>query len=504
MASPGSLMPDGEGSRALLDCWSRWGGGVDCGYSRQRWSAAQLRDHTDRLARELSRHGLRESDVVAVVVGNGASFPVVLFSLLMLDCNPLLLHATTTQREIARLAQSLGLRSAVLDTAGGLAELSAGWSHAGQLSAAPTPLALIRNGRADAQQPPGPRLAGVVLHPTSGTSGRSRFCIRNQRVAVAEGENYVTSINAYSGVRIAITTPLSHAFAYGFGLVASLITDSTLVVDRVFNPKKLLRYLAADPCDILTIVPPMVQPLIHLKTAAPSARLPEIVFYAGSNCHESIAAAFRQEFNVQLYAIYGSTETGAISTNFEPGGCDRGVGHALNNVEVEVRNQGRYRSLRGGQAGVGEVFVRSTSMMQGYWGEAQTVGTDGWFPPGDVGFLDSNGDIHLVGRTREMINVGGLKVDPGEVESVLQSHPAVRDVAVYPGQDQAGNEITVAAVQPFSEPPDEDELRRHCNNELTAWKVPVVFHIVSEIPRTPSGKCLKYRLPGCSTALLPD
>lgn len=482
----------------MLDGWARWRGGVDCEVSARSWSAAELRACSEDLATQLSRLGLRESQTVALMVSNSASFPVALMALLALDCNPLLLHAASAPSEILRLGQQgLGLRWAISDRPWTPDDLPPELAPAAQLERAPTALTVARcDLQARLTVPP---LGGVVLHPTSGTSGRPRVCIRDQQVAVAEGQNYVSSIEAYDGIRVVCTTPLSHAFAYGFGLISALLTHSTLVLDRLFNPKKLLRTLTERPADLLTIVPPMAQSLAYLSQVTPAARLPQMVFYAGSRCDESVARDFEEATGARLYAIYGSTETGAISTSYEPGGCGTGVGHPLHGVQVQVRNQQRYRSL--GLEGAGEVHVKASSMMQGYWGEPHSVAGDGWFPPGDVGLLDARGDVQLVGRTREMINVGGLKVDPGEVESVLLGHPDVRDVAVYPGQGEAGNEMILAAVQGAAADPN--ELKRHCAGQLAAWKVPTTFHEVQTIPRTPSGKCLKYRLPGCLESMLP-
>lgn len=434
------------------------------------------------------------------MVRNHAGFLALLMALLKIGSNPLLLPSGTQLTEVEPLIDSLNVHWAASDTSFCSQVLAGRWLPVslGESAAVPTFLSC----RTNHEKRLASAYSGVVLHPTSGTSGRPLICIRDQTVAVAEGANYVGAVDIIAGVRIAITTPLSHAFAYGFGMVVALITDSTLVLDATFNPKQLLRRMASNPCDLLTIVPPMLRPLTHLAQTFPRAALPNVVFYAGSRCEDAAIPPFETAFGAALFAIYGSTETGAISTNFNTAERRPGVGRVLPNVAVKVRSHDSFAPLASDHgAAVGEILVRSTSMMQGYWGAPQ-AGT--WFPPGDVGFVDSAENIHLVGRTREIINVGGLKLDPSDVETVLRRHTAVIDAAAYPGLDAYGNEIVVSAVHATTSNGVAlaEELRNHCSDSLLPWKVPVTIHIVNEIPRTPSGKCMKHKLPGCSETML--
>jgi long-chain acyl-CoA synthetase len=480
-----------QGSAALLDLWSRWKGGIGCAESQRDWPAEELREQSRRATSHLAALGLESSDLVALALPNTVAFPVLLMALLQLGCHPLLVHASSTSAEVCSVVRQHELRWLLIEVKSLDASTLPDARVIETIQIGPANIAVVRTSfgcRMDSA------FCAVVLHPTSGTSGEPRFCVRDQATAVAEAVNYTTAFPFYSGVRIAITTPLSHAFAFGFGFVSALLTDSTLSVSREFNPRQLLRTLATTPCSVLAVVPPMLRPLIQFHRSDTNFPFPEFVFFAGARCNESIIDDFERAFGARVYSIYGSTETGAISTTHIRDGQVEGVGLPLPNVDVALRNRATFESLLP-NCEVGEVFVKSSSLMNCYWrGPPSSV--DGWFPTGDIGRFDASGNLHLLGRTKDVINVGGSKLSPSELESVLASHPGVHDVAVYPGLNMVGEEIVLAAIVPGPQSPSVVELRQHCASHVAAWKVPRAFHFLSELPRSASGKCLRRRLPG--------
>ncbi len=479
----------------LLAAWRQWKGAVDCEYTGRAWLANELRNLTDKVASRFSRAGLQEGDNAALLLSNTVAFPVLLMALLRIGCNPYLMHAASREEERKRVLAEFFVPWVVHDFIEGVSRL---WksrfrevsTHAiGNVS-----VSLLSVPETGGKQPHSREtLSGAILHPTSGTYGLPSFCLRNQVVAVAEGRNLIETVAPYAQARVTVTTPLSHAFAYGFGMVSSLLTDSTLVLDTEFNPKRLLRKEMQQRSDILAMVPPMAQSLEFLAGKDASRKMARHVFYAGAPCNPTLAARFEETFNTNLYAIYGTTETGAVTTSYTDAGKRPGVGTPLKNVEITLRHCEQYKEL-GNQAG--EICVRSSSQMQGYMQELPRSGAEAPWPTGDIGFLDQAGNLTLVSRTKEIINVHGLKVDASEVERVLLQHPHITDAAVYPGLRADQTEFVQAAVSGNREDMDPEALRRHCHRLLSPHKVPVLFHPVEKIPRTPSGKCLKIRCPG--------
>lgn len=481
----------------VLDRWRSWQGGVDCCVSGRAWSAAELRTLSASIAEQLKFRGLHPGEAVVLMLANTAAFPVMLTALLTLGCNPLLTYAGTPLPALRQDSRRFGARYAVHDFVDGLTMLEPDrLPRLDRFSVGDVSVSLLEleQAAADAYQVPG---EGVVLHPTSGTSGAAKYCVRNQEVAIAEAENYASAVDIYRNARVTITTPLTHAFAYGFGLMTSILTDSTLVLDAVFNPKRLLRLEEEKPSDILAIVPPMARTLTDLVGWEPHRKMAGAVFYAGAALSDVAAGAFEAVCKTRLSTILGTTETGAISTSYANEAEREGVGRPLSGVSVGLRNLEEHSSLGGG---IGQLTVRSTSMMQGYVPGLDPERPVALFPTGDLAWIDGDDCIHIVGRARDVINLGGMKVDPTEVEAVLVSDEAVRDAAVYPGLLDDGSEFVQAAISGVNI--DLDRLRALCLGELAAYKVPTTIHVVEDIPRSPSGKCLKIKCPDYPPSLM--
>jgi long-chain acyl-CoA synthetase len=481
------------GASPLLDIWDGFRGAVDCAASGRTWPADDLRGAADRTARRFSQAGVRPGDPVLLMVANTAAFPVALVALLSLGANPFLTFAGAAEATVRRLVQEFGVRNVVHDFAAGVSRLPAtAFAVAAETPVGTLRLALLATGAAaPASRPKG---RGAILHPTSGTYGAAKYCVRDQEVAVAEARNYVGAIGAYDRCRVTVTTPLTHAFAYGFGLVSALVTDSTLALDTAFNPKRVLREDAVRSA-IIALVPPMVRRLADLARGSERPPMAPHVFYAGAPVDPGVAGSFETVFGRDLHAILGTTETGAIATSYHPGGRLPGVGRPLPGVSVEIADR---EALSGLGSGLGELCVRSSSLMQNYLG-APPLARSAAFATGDIARLDAGGCLHLVGRVRDVINLGGMKVDPAEVEAALLAYPGITDAAVYPGLRVEGEFVQAAVV---GEEVDVADLRRHCLAELDAYKVPSIVHVLSELPRTPSGKCLKVRCPDYPEALL--
>jgi long-chain acyl-CoA synthetase len=162
------------------------------------------------------------------------------------------------------------------------------------------------------------------------------------------------------------------------------------------------------------------------------------------------------------------------------------VGKPMSGVEISLVEDGRPAP----QGSEGEVVVTSGAVARGYVlgaPDGQSPLEDGTFRTGDIGRLDADGFLTLVGRRDAMINVGGLKVSPVEVSATLERHPAVREAAVLGFPDGRDEEVVYAVVS-LSESVGEVELVAFCRDNLAAHKVPRRIEIRDELPRTASGK----------------
>jgi len=477
-------------SGELLTLWKHWQGGIHCNFSGRIWTPAELKSHTGMFTEVLRQNGATAKSIIPMVLGNTVGFPLALMSILQNGCTPLLLHASTPQSEMDEISEQLSCEFLIHDNLAGIARLDINAMDClaiHQMGRVTLHLLRTRNpARRSLEQIP----VDIILHQTSGTLGKSKYCMRSQRAALAEATNYTQTIDIYNQSRVSVTTPLSHAFAFGFGFVSSLLTNSILDIYPVFNPRLLFGNFKNNPTDILAIVPSMAKILIQASQGN-KAHMPKYVFAAGAMCDDLIEAEFTKHFAVEFHQIYGATETGGISTTYSKTGKLGGVGRPLCNVSLSLSRDIDYSALKGG---AGEVLVKSDSMMSGYLDQKLPM-PDFW-PTQDIAYYARDNSLHLIGRVNEIINVNGQKLDPLEIENVLLSHSGIEDVVVYAGGNGLGYTFVQAAVVSKGNVSlDGTELRRFCYGRLASHKVPLTFHFLPEIKRTPSGKCVKGLLP---------
>jgi long-chain acyl-CoA synthetase len=208
---------------------------------------------------------------------------------------------------------------------------------------------------------------------------------------------------------------------------------------------------------------------------------------------EKEAAAFNDKFGVNLVQAYGIIEIGLPCLN-NSGATEKtgSVGRIQPGYSVLINNPGA--------DGIGEILIRGPGMFDAYFSPfllRRQLCPDGWFNTGDLGYVDRDNCLFIVGRSKNVINFVGMKIFPDEVEAVICSHPLIAEVRVYGKQNPVFGEIPVAEIV-LKNPgqPDADlirQLRRHCFASLSEYKVPKEFTVVTAIPKTLSGKIVRHR-----------
>ncbi len=229
------------------------------------------------------------------------------------------------------------------------------------------------------------------------------------------------------------------------------------------------------------------------------------IVVGGGPVTPGLAEEARERFRAPLATRYSCTEAGiGLGTAFDAREEDAivSVGHPLPGVELQLLDDDD-REVPAGE--VGAVCLRSPAMMRGYWQDPEATAAaftpDGFVRTGDLGWLDEQGRLRLVGRTKEMYVRGGYNVYPVEVEGVLSTHPAVAAVAVVPRPDPVMGEVGVAFVVPRdpAAPPELTELRDFGRDQLAAYKLPEHLRVVDALPLTAMEKIDRKAL-----AALPD
>ncbi len=336
---------------------------------------------------------------------------------------------------------------------------------------------------------------GALVLLTSGTTGapkRVSLTHDNLLHAVAGIIDTLWLSEADCGL---VLMPQFHIHGLQAGVLAPLVAGGRIVVPERFDVFAVPRLCAEHRVTWYTAVPPM-----HAMIADRAAGEGGVGWAPGIRLTRSSSAPMPPALQARIEALldaphleaYGMTECAhQISSNLLPPEerVPGSVGPATG-VEVRIadeRDDGR-----------GEVLVRGASVTAAY--EAvdpqinATAFTDGWFRTGDEGKIDVAGRLTLTGRLKEIINRGGEKVRPREVEEVIASHPGVKEVAVFAVPHARLGEDVAAAVIPTDDPPSPRELREHARRELAAFKVPRTVRLVERIPRGPTGKIQRSRL----------
>ncbi len=216
----------------------------------------------------------------------------------------------------------------------------------------------------------------------------------------------------------------------------------------------------------------------------------QTIIMGGALSPPALVRAARERFGAAYSIRYSSTESGGIGTGTAFDAPDDEalftVGRPRGDVEIRIVDDAGAPCPTGE---VGEVHLRSSAMMRGYWRDlAATTQTlvDGWLRTGDLGAVDADGRLRLAGRQKEMYIRGGYNVYPAEVEATLASHDGVADVAVVPREDEVMGEIGVAVivVRPDLPAPSIDDLRAFAATRLATYKLPEAVEIVDELPLT--------------------
>ncbi len=229
----------------------------------------------------------------------------------------------------------------------------------------------------------------------------------------------------------------------------------------------------------------MIGRLAHNDAAFANLRC---AYSAGSVLPVPVGEMMHRRFGIKIGQVYGATEVGSVTFN-DPGGRDydpSSAGAPMNGVQI------RAVALNGGEEG--HIQVSAPSMFSGYLHGDGTEIQDGFFATGDVGRVSSDGRLTITGRLKLLIDVGGFKVNPTEVELLLSEHPAVAECLVVPVPlTETVNRLKALIIPRHGDqPPAADDLARFARQRLTAYKVPRLFEIRQTLPRTPTGKVLRH------------
>ena len=333
---------------------------------------------------------------------------------------------------------------------------------------------------------------------TSGTAARPKMVPLTHRNVCLSAYNagHVLSLTTHD--RLLNVLPLFHAHGLISGLLTALTAGSSVICTDGFDAASFFGWMRELQPTWYTAVPTIHRALLTAAEANPDCARPSslrVIRSASASLAPAILAGLEATFGVPVLETYGMTEAASqIAANpFElrkVGAVGRAAG-----PEIAIMDE-TGRTLASGANG--EIVLRGANMSRGYYNDeaaTQAAFRNGWFRTGDLGYLDDDGYLFIVGRIKDVINRGGQKISPLEVEDVLLSHPAVLEAGVFavPHEKLGENVAAVVVLRPNAEATS-DQLRQFARKRLAAYKVPSLIRSVAALPKGASGKVKRNAL----------
>jgi len=349
--------------------------------------------------------------------------------------------------------------------------------------------------------PPGhrPLATGIALQlTTSGSTGRPRVAARTQRAMLAGATNVGQALEVRAKQRFAAVVPFYHASGFGNSMFVPLLHGATVIIMKQFDPRGFANLVRSHKIQVLLVSPFILRLVAGQDLDADVFCSVETCLSSGAPTPPALTKQWQDRFGIRVRQLYGSSETGTISIETADSPIRTGAaGTLVPEVEVKVLdNEGAEKALNE----VGEILIRSPSLMStdsgmpGYLDESglnARVFTNGYFRTGDLGMLDDDHNLVIVGRKTRVINLGGTKVDPAEVEAAIEKLPGVRQCRVMGVMDRRQSEIIKAVIAVDDEHArSRQAVVEHCRQLLAEHKIPRVIDFVDDIPVDVTGKQL--------------
>jgi fatty-acyl-CoA synthase len=494
-----------------------------------RWTWEQLNQEVERVALGLLALGIEQGDRVGIWSPNCAEWAVFQFASSRVGAILVVLNPAYRPHELAYALGQSGVRLLVtaesFKTSDYLAMLAAvrdelpalervvtiGTARAGapddllwdELVAATTETdadrdALrAREAALDCDDP-------INIQYTSGTTGNPKGATLTHHNILNNARLIAKTLGYTADDRVCIPVPLYHCFGMGIGNLGCLASGSTMVYPAPsFEPLATLEAIAGERCTSVYGVPTMfIAQLEHPRFGEFDLTSLRTGIMAGAPCPIEVMKRVISEMHASEVCIaYGMTETAPVSFMSAPDDdIERRVstvGTVMAHVEAKIVDPATGHTASIGTPG--EICTRGYLVMRGYWDneEATNEAIDeaGWMHTGDLGVMDDEGYVNIVGRIKDMVIRGGENVYPREIEEVLFEHPAVGSAQVIGVPDaRMGEELMAWVVLREGATASDDDLRQHCRERLSHFKVPRYVRFVDEFPMTVTGKIQKFRM----------
>ena len=357
--------------------------------------------------------------------------------------------------------------------------------------------------------------AGGIFLCTSGTTGAPKGILLHEDQLCHVAAGVADHHRLFPADRGYCCLPLFHVNAEVVGLLATLAAGACLVLDAKFSRRRFWDLIEDRQITWINAVPAIIAVLAMDPPTVPPAGRVRFVRSASAPLPPPVLSRFEEATGLPVIETYGMTEAASMITANPLDGPRKAGSVGRPGPEVRVARLAAGRYVPCPVLEVGRVQIRGRGVITGYDqnGPAGVIDPEGWLDTGDLGHFDSDGYLFLAGRSDDVINRGGEKIYPREIEDVLLAQPGVRSAAVGAAHDEVLGQRPVAYIVPAGpwqgDPEDTwrpglaDALRAACETELPRPKRPTAFYLVRELPLGPTGKVVRHRLQELAAAHRP-
>ncbi|WP_410872863.1 FadD3 family acyl-CoA ligase [Nocardia sp. A7] len=447
-----------------------------------RLSFTELAARIRRAAGAFAEAGIDRGDRVALWAPNSAEWIIAAFGLLTAGGVLVPVNTRFKAEEARDIIARSGAAAVVVEQ---------GFLGTDYTGVTDVPMIDLKSGFLDSGQPLERRVAGTDIADivfTSGTTGRPKGVMMNHQQTLRLYTEWCDLADLREGDRYLIVNPFFHIFGYKAGLVASLIRGATILPVAVFDADAVMDIVERERVTMLPGPPTLYHSLLEAKGTRDLSSLRAAVTGSADIPVELIRRITEELPFQSIMTGYGLSEAGTVTAS-RPGDSFEQiattVGSPCAGVEVSIADDG-------------EVLVRGYSVMLGYLDDpdatAAAIGPDGWLRTGDLGELDPEGRLRIVGRKKDMFIVGGFNAYPAEIEGFLLEHPAVTQAAVVGVPDERLGQVGRAYVVVKAEV-TEAELIEWSRARMAGFKVPRSVRFLDTLPLNATGKVMKDQLP---------
>ncbi|HVX22615.1 MAG TPA: AMP-binding protein [Acidimicrobiales bacterium] len=496
-------------------------------YFDRELTFADLDAFSSTVAADLARRGVVHGDRVALYLQNDPEFAIAELAIWKVGGTVVSVNPMLREQELEYILQDSG--------AIGLVTLDQLWDDVASSVAAGTALRFVLTTDPDrwlADRPvpaagggrfrtdfhavlaaaaPAPTAPGLGLDDvacigyTSGTSGRPKGVVTTHENLAYNAEVYRRWMDISQDDVFLMATPIFHITGLVAGLALSFLTGMPMVLFHRFDPDECLRLATRWRTTFVVMAITAYQSLMNSPELA-DADLTALAkaYSGGAPVTTVVESAWRELTGHAIHNIYGLTETTSpshivpmgVTAPVDPESAAMSVGLPVPGAEVRVVDAVTLEDVPVGEKG--EIWIRGPMVCRGYWNLPEATAAsfvDGYLRTGDVGLMDADGWFYVIDRIKDMINAAGYKVWPREVEEFLLQHPSVDEAAVVGVPDPYRGETVKAFVTlkagTTAEP---DDIIAFAREHMAAYKYPRQVEVVSELPKTASGKILRREL----------